>query len=532
MDSQPLVGSRGGICVAPHGLASEVGSEVLRDGGNAIEAAVAIAASLAVVYPHMNSLGGDGFWLVAEPGERPIAIDACGGAGTHAELARYRAAGFDSIPIRGPWAANTVAGTLSGWAAALEISGRWGGRLPLSRLLAPAEQQARIGMSVTASLAEALRSKYGELAGFAGFADVFLPGGVTPEAGYLLRQPALAATLRQLTAAGLADFYTGDLAQTLAADLDAFGSPVTRADLAAHQARILAPLSLRLGGTTLFNTPPPTQGFASLLILALFARLGVTVGDGFEHVHGLVEATKLAFTLRDRHIGDPAYMTFNPQSLLDDRARLIALAGRIDRHHAAPWPQPATAGDTVWLGVIDAAGRAVSMIQSTYFEFGSGFVSPSTGVLWQNRGTSFRLVAQGWNALKPGRKPFHTLNPALADLPDGRRMIYGTMGGEGQPQTQAAIFTRYAGFSQGLQEAVTAPRWVLGRTWGDDTTTLKLEDRFPADLIDRLRAAGHEVERVAAFSSVMGHAGALVRHPQGHCEGASDPRSDGAVAMA
>ena len=171
----------------------------------------------------------------------------------------------------------------------------------------------------------------------------------------------------------------------------------------------------------------------------------------------------------------------------------------------------------------------VSAIQSTYFEFGSGLVLPQTGITWQNRGSSFRLAEGGWNALRPGRKPFHTLNPALARFDDGRVMAYGTMGGEGQPQTQAAVFSRYAMFGQGLQAAVTAPRWLLGKTWGEDSVTLKLENRFAPALLDALREAGHNVETLGDFTSTMGHAGAIVRHASGMFEGATDPRSDGAA---
>ncbi len=184
----------------------------------------------------------------------------------------------------------------------------------------------------------------------------------------------------------------------------------------------------------------------------------------------------------------------------------------------------------MWLGAVDARGRAVSFIQSLYWEFGSGVVLPQTGILWQNRGASFALGDRARNRLAPGRKPFHTIQPALARLDDGRVMVYGTMGGDGQPQTQAAIFSRHVHFGQALQSAVTAPRWLLGRTWGAQRANLRLESRFPDDLIDALVAAGHEVELVAPFSEVMGHAGALVRHPSGLIEGAADPRSDGAAA--
>jgi gamma-glutamyltranspeptidase/glutathione hydrolase len=290
-----------------------------------------------------------------------------------------------------------------------------------------------------------------------------------------------------------------------------------------------APLTVRTSTATLHNTAPPTQGLASLLILALFDGLPAEP-EAFSHIHGLVEATKQAFLVRDVHLGDPALMAIDAQALLDDRAALDAMLARIDSRSALPWPQPSHAGDTCWFAAADGEGRVVSAIQSTYFEFGSGVVLPETGVIWQNRGASFRLATDGWNALRPRRKPFHTLNPALAEFDDGRIMAYGTMGGEGQPQTQAAIYSRYARFGVPLQEAVTRPRWLLGRTWGETSTTLKMEDRFDPATIAELRAAGHDVELVAPFTATMGHAGAIVRHPDGQFEGATDPRSDGAVA--
>ena len=331
---------------------------------------------------------------------------------------------------------------------------------------------------------------------------------------------------------GLDSAYRGPLARTIAADLEAAGSPVSLADLQAHRASIVQPLSVNIGVGRLYNMPPPTQGVASLMILALYDRLCVQAGEGFAHLHGLVEATKRAFLLRDRHVGDPALMSLDAQALLDDAARLDRLAAGIDPLRALPWPQPPQEGDTVWFGAIDDQGRSVSAIQSLYFEFGSGVVLPQTGIVWQNRGASFRLAERGWNALKPGRKPFHTLNPAMARLNDGRTLVYGTMGGEGQPQTQAAIFTRYALYGQDLQDAVTAPRWLLGRTWGEESTSLKLEGRFDPALVQALRDAGHAVDVLAPFTSVMGHAGALVRHADGSLDGASDPRSDGAALVA
>jgi gamma-glutamyltranspeptidase/glutathione hydrolase len=515
-----------GMVSAPHHLAAQAGRDVLADGGSAVEAAVATAACLAVVYPHMTGIGGDGFWLVAEPDGRSWAIDGCGAAALAADRALY--CDLATIPWRGALAANTVAGTVAGWQAALEHSHA---TLPPDRLLRDAIHHARHGVVVTsggAQVASAVSSALRALPG--DYAHIFEPDGRPLAEGDLLRQPALAATLERLAGEGLDGFYRGALAQAIADDLAAVGSPVAAADLAAFAARTVPPLSVGIEGARLFNLPPPTQGVASLLILALFDRLRAAEGEGFDHVHRLVEATKQAFRWRDAHVGDPATMVADAQALLDDGAALDRMAAAIDPARAAPWPHPPALGDTTWFGAADARGQVVSCIQSTYFEFGSGIVLPQTGIVWQNRGCSFALDGDGPNRLRPGARPFHTLNPALARFDDGRVMAYGTMGGEGQPQTQAALFTRYALFGAPLQAAVDAPRWLLGRTWGDQSTTLKIEAGFDLALYAQLAAAGHAVEPVSAWSSMMGHAGAIVRHPDGAIEGAADPRSDGMVA--
>jgi gamma-glutamyltranspeptidase len=522
--------SQRGMVTSPHHLASQAGLEVLRDGGTAIEAVVATAAALSVVYPHMTGIGGDGFWLVLWPDGRAETIDASGVAARRADLDFYRAAGHATIPWRGPLAANTVAGTISGWDLALSWSHAVQPGLGLHRLLRDAIYYAEQGVPVTEGAAAVTQARMGELAGVPGFRSIFLPGGHAPRPGDILHNQALAHTFRRLASDGLDSFYRGALARDVAEDLRVLGSPLGLADLNTHQARAGVPLHVNVAGARLFNTAPPTQGVASLLILALFDRLRADTPDGFDHIHGLVEATKQAFRYRDTHVGDPAFMSVAAQMILDDVLALDSMALAIDPDVAAPWPLPSQAGDTVWLGAVDADGVAVSMIQSVYFEYGSGVVLPRSGIVWQNRGASFRLAEGGWNALRPGRKPFHTLNPAAARFHDGRVMVYGTMGGEGQPQTQAALFTRYARYGMTLQQAVTAPRWLLGRTWGEDSTTLKYEDRFAPDVIARLAAAGHALEPMPAFTPIMGHAGALVLHPSGLIEGAADPRSDGMVA--
>ncbi|MFQ5954120.1 MAG: gamma-glutamyltransferase family protein [Kiloniellales bacterium] len=518
-----------GLVTASHHLAAQTGLHVLREGGNAIEAMVAAAAAISVVYPHMNGLGGDGFWLISEPGRRvPRAINAVGAAGAGVDEDLYRRHGLDAVPPRGPLAANTVAGTVSGFKAALAVSAEWGGKLPLARLLEEAIHYARAGFPVSESQHRFTAEKRDELLEVPGWADTFLVDAAAPTPRTLFKQPALADTLERLATAGLDDFYRGDLARRIAAGLARAGSPVTADDLAGQQPVETEPLALTLRSGTVYNVMPPAQGVTSLMILGMFDRLGCDEVDGFAHVHGVVEATKHAILVRNRYVTDPRYMNKDPRDFLTDGA-LDELAGRIDMAKAMPWPAPAQRGDTVWLGAVDGTGRAVSFIHSIYWEFGSGVVLTDTGIQWQNRGSSFSLSHDRQNHLRPGRLPFHTNNPALARLSDGRVMLYGAMGGEGQPQTQAAVFSRYALFGQGLQRAITAPRWVLSRTWGAPRTDLRIECRFPDQVIESLRRAGHDVAVVGDFDDVMGHAGAVVLHPSGLMEGANDPRSDGAV---
>jgi gamma-glutamyltranspeptidase/glutathione hydrolase len=380
---------------------------------------------------------------------------------------------------------------------------------------------------ITRSQQELTRAKWTELEAQCGFAETYAEHGL-PAQGSILRQPALANTLAYLAQAGLDDFYRGDVARKLAAGLEQLGSPLRSADLANYRARTIAPLAIDLDAGRVYNLPPPTQGVSSLMILGLFERLKVRDAEGFAHIHGLVESTKRAFRLRNAHVTDPAHMPVAAQDWLHAGA-LDLEAAAIHRSSAAPWPHQSKPGDTIWMGAADSQGRVVSYIQSIYWEFGSGVVLPGTGVLWQNRGASFTLD-NGPNCLRPGKLPFHTLNPALARLKDGRTLAYGTMGGEGQPQTQAAVFTRHVLFGQDLQAAVSAPRWLLGRTWGDVSTNLKLEGRFPTQLIDALAGAGHEIEIVPDYTDMMGHAGAVSVHASGLIEGAADPRADGVCA--
>ncbi|MFY0692397.1 MAG: gamma-glutamyltransferase [Paracoccaceae bacterium] len=510
---------------APHRIATKAGADVMEAGGTAIEAMVAAAATIAVVYPHMNGIGGDGFWLIKKPGKAPIGIFACGQAAALATPQWYAKRGHtETIPTRGGQAALTVPGTIGGWKLALEQVDP-ARRLPLAELLASSIGLARDGIAVSRNQSACTADKIDGLKDVPGFAGHFLIDNAVPAAGVKLRQAALGGTLQALADAGLDSYYSGDIAATHGAFLEAQGSPLRAGDFNAYSAEQVTPLQVTTSKGTLYNMIPPTQGMASLAILGVFDRLGVKDAEGFDHLHGLIEATKQAFIIRNRELGDARSMAIDPQAALSD-AKLDQLAANIDRARALPWPHIAKDGDTIWMGATDKDGTTVSFIQSVFWEFGSGLTCPDTGVFFQNRGAGFSL-SEGPNQLAPGKRPFHTLNPALAELNDGRVLAYGTMGGEGQPQTQAAVFSRYAHFDAPLQEAITRPRWLLGKTWGDDTTSLKIEARVDPALVEKLKAAGHEVEMLPDFSDLTGHAGAVVRHPDGRVEAANDPRSDG-----
>ncbi len=515
------------MMIAPHHLAAKTGSEILKEGGNAIEAIIASAAMISVVYPHMNSIGGDNFWLISDKNKNVYAIDSCGPAASNANIEFYKNKGFNFIPSRGPLSALTVPGAVGGWKLAHDFSVKnLGGEIPISRLLFDAEQTAKEGIAVTNTLRNNLKSKLKQLIDIVGFKDVFLKNGKIPNVGDRLVFPKLSKTFSCLIKNGLDDFYSGEIFSKIISDLDLLGSPLNSDDLKSYKATFVDPLKLKIKDAKLFNLPPPTQGLASILILGVLDELSIDCKNDVQIIHLIVEITKEVFKLRDKYIADPRYMSVNVDDFLK-KDFIKKIANQINFKRATPWPVSSAGGDTVWLGATDMYGNTISFIQSIYWEFGSGLILPKTGITMQNRGISFSLDPKNHNSLVSGRKPFHTIQPALAHFDDGRVMSYGTMGGEGQPQTQATIFYRYNVENSNLQKAVNDPRWLLGKTWGEDTTSLKIENRFSHDTYDNLKSMGHIVEKVGAYEEIMGHAGALVSYPSGLKEGGYDLRSDG-----
>ncbi len=511
---------------APHWAASEAGLEILDAGGSAVEAMVAAAAVISVVYPHMNSIAGDGFWLIDNPGSQaPIAIDACGRSGSDISSILD----LTEIPARGGASAITQAGTIKGWELALKQDKT--AHLPLSQILARAIDWAQNGFEVSQSLHHASVKLSTVDERNQAFKDLYEPGNQLLKPGTQFKNPKLAETFKCLAKNGLNAFYQGELAQSFVDDLNQAGSPLNLTDLNQTQAMLVEPLTVALDGIKLFNLPAPTQGIHSLQILAMVDRLKSQLNTEADWLHAIVEASKQSFNMRDTIWADPNQLNQTYYQALSPNT-ISELAGQIDLKQAQCWPFDAQPGDTVWMGAKDKNGQMVSFIQSTYWEFGSGVVMRDGGFVWNNRGVSFSLDPQHINYLAANKKPAHTLNPAFAKFADGRRMVYGTMGGEGQPQTQAALFSRYAWRDFNLQEAIAKDRWLLGRTWGDSSTNLKVEADLANMIGSELDKRNHDWQSVPANNEMMGHAGAIVAFEQEKDSiAASDPRSDGLAVV-
>lgn len=505
---------------APHRAASEAGMAILECGGTATEAMVAAAAVISVVYPHMNSIGGDGFWLIHQPdADVPIAIDACGRSAS--DLSAYT--GKTDVKCRGSEACITQAGTIAGWQSALLNDAH--ASLPVQDLLAPAIDMAESGITVTASMAAAINKVLAGPDVSDSFERLYAPEGHPLQAGDLFCNPALAETFRSMAKNGLDDFYRGRVGDKIATTLHAIASPLTADDHRSTRAGVVTPLTVQLDGVRCFNLPAPTQGVHSLQILAQMDRRKADARSAADWAHLTVEATKQSFADRPVMLADPATVPSAYHDALSDRV-LTDKAANIDMDNAREWPFPSELGDTVWMGACDARGQLVSFIQSIYWEFGSAVVIEGAGFVWNNRGISFSLQPGDINELKPNKKPRHTLNPAMALFGDGRRLSYGTMGGEGQPQTQATLFSRFVWQGMSLSEAIAGGRWLLGRTWGENSDDLKVEQDIAAYIGDELTARGHQWQTVPANNEMMGHAGAIF-DDHGVLTAATDPRSDG-----
>ena len=532
------------VVATPHYLASSAGLEALQRGGTAVDAAIAANAVLCVAYPHMAGLGGDGFWLIAGGDTGGVrALSASGPAARAATAAFYRERGHTSdIPERGALAALTVPGAVDGWRAAHERFGR----LPWADLFAAAIEYARGGMPVSRSLADWTARDVPILRQFPETARIFLPGGAARREGARLVQADLARTFEALASSGARDgFYDGPIARRICASLGPAGSPLTPEDFAAYRASWVEPIATTYRGFEVVEMPPSTQGFATLQILNLLEGFDVAAwGDGSaEYYHHVVEAVKVAFADRDEWLTDPRYVDIpldrllskdyaaKRRVLIDPGRALVAEQVEPGLRFAAPRPSRRTpSGDTCYFCAADTDGLVVSVIQSIYHDFGAAVIGGDTGIILQNRGSFFSLDERHPNRLEPGKQTFHTIIPAMM-MRDGRPVLaFGTMGGEGQPQTQVALVTRMVDFGLDVQQAIEAPRWLMGRTWGARSRSLSLEGRISDEVVHELTRRGHPVQTVEAWSGTMGHAQAIrVDRVTRFLEGGADPRGDGAA---
>nr|WP_294953490.1 gamma-glutamyltransferase [uncultured Gilliamella sp.] len=531
------------MVTSPNYLATQAGIDILRKGGNAVDAAIAVASTLAVVYPQMNTIGGDNFWLIYNAKTKELkGLNASGRSGSLATIDYYKNQGFHKIPSRGYLAANTVPGVVSGWDEAYQYASKnMKNALPWRTLFASAIDYAEHGFSVSPSLnywttinIDPKDKEFRELQRFSEFKKVFLKDdGQAYQIGEILKQPDLANTLKIIANKGAKEFYQGDIAKNIVDDLQSHGGVLTLDDFAKHRATWVAPIHVNYRQYTAYNLPPNTQGMASLEILNILNNFDIkSLGEGSaDYYHLIIEATKQAFADRDKYLTDPDFNQI-PLDLLLSTQHGQQQAKQIDMQKARVEIKPLDPkGDTVWFGVVDAEGNAVSIIQSIYHDFGSGIVAKDTGILLQNRGSFFSLDPNHINRLEPNKRTFHTLNPAMLLKDNKPYLVYGTMGGEGQPQTQAAIVTRIVDFGMTPQDAINAPRWLHGRTWGASSNNLKVEGRIPNDVIHSLKLRGHDVQTVDDYTDTMGHAGAILIDTNHHrLMGATDPRGDGLAA--
>ncbi len=510
--------ARRAMCATSHPLASVAAIDVLKRGGNAVDAAIAASAVLAVVEHPMTGIGGDCFAIVAKPGEKPIALNASGRAPAAAEPGWYAKKGIRSIAQQTPHAV-TVPGAIDGWATLVSDHGT----MALGDLLAPAIAYAEEGFPVAPRVAHDWSVVLGKLRENEGARQHLLVEGRPPRAGEIVRMPALARTLRQIAKEGRDAFYQGEIAEDIVSELRALGGLHTVADFAAQRSSYVEPISVAYRGVELVELPPSNQGVVALMLLKMLAHAGPPPGavTSAERYHFMIEAARLAYGMRDAFVADPDMASVPVGHLLADKT-IAALTARIDPRRRlpqiGPLPQPA-GSDTIYLTVVDANGMAVSFINSLFAAFGSGIVTRKTGIVLQNRGQGFVLDPAHPNCIAPRKRPMHTLVPALVMKDGAPYLSFGVMGGAFQAIGHAYVLTNMVDYGLDPQEALDTPRMFLE---GEDVL---IEEHVPAETVAQLRSMGH---RTAVRSDPWGGGQIVcIDRERGVLIGASDARKDG-----
>ncbi len=504
-----------GVAVTTHDLATKTAVQVMRRGGNAVDAAVAANAILAVVRPDTCGPGGDLFALVHGPGmDTPAALNASGRAGSLTSAAQLRSAGYDEVPLRGG-ASVTVPGCVDGWEALLERFGSWS----LRDVLEPAVAAAS-GFEVSPELAASLAVVADLVRGQAS-AEPLYPDGEVPKPGTRLTRPDLGATLTELGHSGRTGFYGGAVGEAITA---ATGGVITPADLAATQAEWVDPLGMRVYGLDVWTVPPNSQGHLTLTgsWLAEHLTFGGEPGSP-EYTHALIEAYRAVAWERDLLTTDPTTMPLSPAELLSPD-RLDARLSRIQSDRTVPWPSSRPVpGGTTYLCVRDGTGLGISLIQSNFHGIGAGVGADGTGVFLHNRGAGFTLEPGHRNELVPGRRPLHTLSPTLWTAAGELRLLLGTRGGQYQPQLLIQVAHHLLAAGMPLDAALTEPRWIVDHFGPDESHTVAVEDRMEQATIRGLIDRGHSVEVAYGWQRGWGPVAAIEVEPEA-VTGAGDPR--------
>jgi gamma-glutamyltranspeptidase/glutathione hydrolase len=505
-----------GMAATSHPLASRVAVETLRAGGNAADAAVAAVAVLCVVEPHMTGIGGDCFAMIHAPGRSVWGYNGSGRAGTRASLDALLAQGMRMIAPDSIHAV-TVPGAIDAWAAILAAHGRFA----LDRVLAPAIHYGESGFPVAARIAWDWAQAVGKLRADAGAARHLLFDGRAPAEGDVVRLPALAQSLKTIAAQGPRAFYEGPLAQDIVATVAGRGSFLAAEDFARHRGEVVAPIATNYRGLDVLELPPNSQGLTALVLLNILERFDLAALDplGTDRFHLALEAARLAYAVRDTHIADPAAMRVSPLDLLDKNFA-AKLAARIDPAKRVPLPRaPSPGDDTVYLTVVDRDRMAVSLINTLYSTFGVGICTEKTGIMLTNRGACFVLDPDHPNAFGPGKRPMHTIIPALAFRDRRCELSFGVMGAHYQPMGHAQVITNMVDYGMDVQAAIDGPRAFF---LGDSAV---VERGLPEATVDGLRARRHDVVRAP---SPWGGAQAIgIDWQRGVLIGGSDPRKDG-----
>ena len=524
-----LIRGEHGAAATPHYLGTQAAMACLREGGNAIDAAVVANGVLGVVESAACGLGGDLFMLlrVGATGEI-VALNGSGRAGRAMTARAYRALGHETMPQRGALTV-TVPGGVDAWQVMLERYGTW----DLARALQPAIAYAEEGFPLGRFFASNIARNAAALSPSA--QAQYLPGGRAPRAGERLRLANLAASLRIVAQGGRDAFYRGELAHRIAAAIADAGGLLTAEDFAAQPpAEWVTPIRGHYRDLEVIEAPPNSQGVAALLMAHILEGYDMAPGATTDarDIHLMVEAKQQAFVERDRWIADPTTaLEPVPLDRLLSRGWADAARARIDLAKAGDAAGGAGSGDTVHLAIADRDGNAVSMVESLYWMFGSGMVAGDTGIVLHNRGAAFTLDEAHPNALDAGKRPFHTLAPAMG-MRDGRlALLFGTRGAHGQTQTQMQLLNRIGDQGMDVADALAAPRWISGSVDGLNQRTLRVESRFGDATIEGLRRLGHEVEVGDAWDDATGHTNAIALDSDGFFEAAVDPRADG-VALA